>query len=138
MSTLIEHAGGDKPPRKPTAATTTARTSATDLFGPLPAPYPDQPGHQRGSRTSLEAAQAIAPAAPTLRERCLDILKLGNCTADEVADKLEASILSVRPRIAELKSRGLVFDTGNRRKNASGVNAVVWSATVRMGEAVAA
>ncbi len=47
-------------------------------------------------------------------------------TADEVAYALKYSILTVRPRVSELYKLGLIVDSGLRRKNASGKNAIVW------------
>ena len=49
-------------------------------------------------------------------------------TADEVAGRLGLSILSVRPRISELTRLGKVRDSGHRRRNTSGKNAIVWAA----------
>jgi predicted ArsR family transcriptional regulator len=77
--------------------------------------------------TSIEAAEAMARAAPLMRQRCLERLKLGPATADEVADFLQLSVLSVRPRITELAADGAIYDTGDRRPNASGKRAKVWS-----------
>jgi len=36
------------------------------------------------------------------------------------------SNLSIRPRITELVLQGRIFDTGERRRNASGKSAIVW------------
>lgn len=66
--------------------------------------------------------------ANTLKERCLDVLTLLECTADEVAINIHESILSVRPRISELAQEGLIIDTGLRRTNDSGTLATVWRA----------
>jgi hypothetical protein len=49
-------------------------------------------------------------------------------TADEVADFVGESLLTIRPRMTELKRLGLLRDTGARRANASGRQAVVWEA----------
>jgi hypothetical protein len=45
--------------------------------------------------------------------------------ADSIAAMLDLSILTVRPRLTELRIMNLVFDTGIRRPNASGRNAIV-------------
>jgi predicted transcriptional regulator len=88
-------------------------------------PYPDHPGAQ-GDATSQEAADKVAPEAGTVREACLRILKaLGPMTADEVATQLGLSVLTVRPRITELKRKGLARSTADRRENVSGMSAVV-------------
>jgi DNA-binding Lrp family transcriptional regulator len=47
-------------------------------------------------------------------------------TADEIAKDLNLSVLSVRPRVSELKRTGKIKLTGARRKNESGMTATVW------------
>jgi hypothetical protein len=54
------------------------------------------------------------------------LLGAGPLTADEAAAKLGESVLSIRPRISELRARGLIAPTGERRRNASGMRAMVW------------
>lgn len=87
--------------------------------------YPNQPGFRR-ARTSRAAAEAMKERAPTLRDRVLALLKVEDLTADEAAEKLAKTVLSIRPRVAELKAKGLIFDSGFVRRNNSGVNAIVW------------
>ncbi|MFY9350509.1 MAG: hypothetical protein WBL20_19250 [Sphingobium sp.] len=95
----------------------------TDLFT-----YPNVPG-AKARDTSFEAAEQVAPRAPILRARCLEVLEHSNgLTADEVAGRLGLSILSVRPRITELARDGKVRDSGARRNNVSGKRAIVWMA----------
>lgn len=95
----------------------------SDLFT-----YPNQPGF-KARETSADAADAAAETAPILRARCLATLERSNgLTADEVAGRMGASILSIRPRISELTRLGKVRDTGERRNNASGKKAIVWAA----------
>jgi hypothetical protein len=95
--------------------------------------YPHQPGY-KAEGTSMEAAEANREKAPTLREQCLRVLKeQGPLTADEVAARLEKSVLSVRPRVTELRKMGLVEATGERRENASGLKAEVLQAAVEVG-----
>lgn len=91
----------------------------------MPGPgYPHVPGHQ-DTDTSLQAAPEHGQAL-LLRQRVKDVLaRLGGATADECATELAESILSVRPRLTELKKMKLIEDTGIRRKNASGRNAAV-------------
>ena len=79
--------------------------------------------------TSLEAYEAVLADAPLLRRRCLEALNdNGPMTADEIAARLGASVLSIRPRVTELRKEGLIEPTGERRPNRSGRSANVWRA----------
>lgn len=89
-----------------------------DLFS-----YPHSAGHKR-TDTSREAAERVD--AGTLRGKVLQALREGPATADECAARLGFSILSIRPRLTELRELGRVCDTGARRPNASGRSAIVW------------
>ena len=102
-----------------------------DLFtyeAPRPG-YPDAPGY-RELDTSRKAAESMADSAPRLRLQVLDLVRRtpGGLTPDEAADRLQLSVLSVRPRFTELSATGQIEDTGQRRKNASGRSAKVWRA----------
>ncbi len=89
-------------------------------------PYPDTAGYKVPG-PSQEAAQAVD--ASRLRVLCLTWLKShGAHTADEIAAGLQQSILTIRPRVSELRAGGQVRDTGERRRNASGKRATVWTA----------
>lgn len=91
------------------------------------ATYPQTPGFKTGG-TSAAAAFEVAEDAATLRARCYELIAMrGDHTADEVATMLDRSVLSIRPRFTELFKRGLIFKSGERRKNASGIYATVWS-----------
>ena len=91
--------------------------------------YPDIP-RWKAPGASEAAARAIQPAAKSLREQVLR--RLQEChagqTADELAFDLRRSILSIRPRVAELHRLGLIKPTGQRRLNESGMSATVWAA----------
>lgn len=89
--------------------------------------YPDAPGF-KVSGPSQEAAAGVREEAELLRAQCLDVLKREDLTADELADRLGKSVLSVRPRCSELHMRNKIRDTGQRRKNISGKSATVWTA----------
>lgn len=94
----------------------------TDLFR-----YPHRPGAQDRD-TSQAAADHAATSAGLLRNKALGVLEHSNgLTADEVAGRLGLSILSIRPRITELSRLGKVRDSGLRRRNVSGRNAIVWA-----------
>ena len=77
--------------------------------------------------TSRAAASRIEPKAFDLRRGVLTALsRFGPSTADEVADYMGESILSIRPRFSELRKRGQIQDTTKRRENKSGRRAIVW------------
>ena len=100
-----------------------------DLFGQDIAPdYPNGPGH-RGIETSIKAAVAMAPKAATWREKVLDHIDgMGafGATADEVCAAIGCHYRTSQPRISELRRMGKVVDSGLRRKNDSGIHAIVW------------
>lgn len=106
-------------------------SAARDLFGyQQPAQYPDAPGHRRVS-TSIEAAEAVAPKMGRLQKMALDaIAERGafGLTADELAELLELDRYSIQPRTSELRRKGLIIDSGKRRRNSSGKSAIVWTA----------
>src|SRR5258708_8177413 len=89
--------------------------------------YPDAPGFKVAG-PSEEAAHAVAPTARTLREKVRNVIASSpaGLTADEVAAKLNRSILSVRPRGSELHRNGHIQQTGAPGKNESGMSASVW------------
>ncbi len=89
--------------------------------------YPDAPGF-KASGPSEQAATAIGTTASKLRAAVLAQFAAypSGATADEVAKDLNLSVLSVRPRVSELKRLGQIRETGGRRKNQSGMTATVW------------
>ena len=95
---------------------------------PLGETYPHTPGYKNKDKAgpSRKAALSIKPYAINLREKCFRALCQIPMTADETAQVVEKSILSVRPRIAELVKLGKIADTGKRRANQSGKDATVW------------
>lgn len=106
-----------------------------DLFGRAEEPrYPLRPG-ARHVDTSMDAADQMEKRAPLLRDACLQMLQRcsGGLTADEIADRLVVSPLSIRPRLSELKRMGRVKDSGVRRRNRSGKNAAVMILTIKEG-----
>ena len=88
--------------------------------------YPNSPGFKERGGTSEEAAVAEQSRADTIRRRVRDYLRQHNTTTDDCAAALALSILAVRPRFSELRLRGELEDTGERRLNASGKRAAVW------------
>jgi predicted ArsR family transcriptional regulator len=77
---------------------------------------------------SEQAAEAMGSTANKRRAAVLEQIAQypGGATADEIAKDLDLSVLSVRPRVSELKRLGEIKQTGARRKNESGMTATVW------------
>ncbi|WP_406853525.1 hypothetical protein ABEG18_13210 [Alsobacter sp. KACC 23698] len=98
----------------------------SDLFDLLA--YPAAPGAKTDG-PSAEAAESMRPSAEYLRGQVLEMLRRhpAGMTADECAQMMRRSVLSIRPRFSELVARSLITDTGERRVNESGRNATVWS-----------
>jgi hypothetical protein len=92
--------------------------------------YPDAPGFKVPG-PSQNAADAITGTAAHIRAQVLAVVKASpaGISADEIAKTLNRSILSVRPRVSELKRQGLIRETGERRRNGSGMTASVWCAS---------
>lgn len=88
--------------------------------------YPDTPGW-KAPGTSQAAAEAISERAPAIRDRVLEYIRQhAGVTADEVAAALGMSVLTIRPRVSELRRRGDIEPTGERFCNSSGMTANAW------------
>jgi predicted ArsR family transcriptional regulator len=83
-------------------------------------------GYAQSSDTSRDAASRIA----NLGERHAHVIGAlvinGPSTADEIAAYLRWEAFVTRPRVTELCNRGLVRDTGGRRRTPRGRTATVW------------
>lgn len=93
--------------------------------------YPSAPGH-RGVETSVAAAMALAPSLGHLQRLTLaTITRAGKngLTAHETCDTIGFDRAALQPRLSELRRKGLIIDSGRRRKNASRKAAIVWIAT---------
>jgi hypothetical protein len=93
--------------------------------------YPDAPGH-RQVETSTAAAEALAPKLGRLQRLAQGAIRdagLHGLTADELAARLAMDRWSIQPRTSELKLKGLIRDSGQRRPNCTGKLAIVWIAT---------
>ena len=89
--------------------------------------YPHTPGIKtEHPETSKEAATVMVSRAKTLREEVERQLGGRPMTADECAEAMGESVLSIRPRLSELRKLKRIEDTGDRRPNASGHSAAVW------------
>lgn len=80
------------------------------------------------TETSELAARTMLPRAKSLRVRVLEKIRdaPNGMTADEVAEAMGLSMLTIRPRVSELKTNGLIIQSCERRENKSGRSAVVW------------
>ncbi len=84
-----------------------------------------------GSDTSEAAAVSMSGHAPTLRTRTLlEITARGSMglTCAELEDRLTLRHQTASARVWELRQMGLLVDSGQRRRTASGRSAVVWVA----------
>ena len=90
--------------------------------------YPDAPGH-RGVNTSIAAADAIAPKLGRLQRLAETTIRAAGhdgLTADELAARLDMERWSIQPRTTELSRKGIIRDSGRRRRNITGKAAIVW------------
>lgn len=97
--------------------------------------YPDTPGH-RSVDTSIAAADAVAPALGRLQRMTLAAIRDAGprgLTADELAAVLKLTRWAIQPRTSELRRKGAIRDSGQRRQNASGKRAIVWTVTAATG-----
>jgi len=99
--------------------------------------YPQAPGSKGLDGTSQAAAKAIAPNVRSLRHKALVTLDgLGTGTPLEVTANAKAHPSQLQPRFSELKAMGLIFATGERRRNPSGKMAAVLALTESGKEAL--
>jgi len=85
--------------------------------------------HIANPETSHEAAESMRQAAPSVRQRIMQVIKdsgLHGATDDEIEQ-----ITGLRHQTASAARRSLskvghVVDSGERRKTSSGRNAIVW------------
>jgi predicted Rossmann fold nucleotide-binding protein DprA/Smf involved in DNA uptake len=82
--------------------------------------YPNSCGY-KVEGTSKLAAEASEAGAKTLREQVYELLQKKALTSDECACYLHQSVLAIRPRLTELKRQGKIRETGEHRKNLSGM-----------------
>ena len=86
------------------------------------------PAARRMGEAQRAAARTNVAGTERLRSVVLEILSAepGGLTADEIAAKLGASVLAIRPRVSELFHAGMIEKSGERRLNESGLAAHVW------------
>jgi predicted transcriptional regulator len=81
------------------------------------------------AETSKEAAKLNTSF---LQQQVLSVLiKEGPMTAEQVSEFTGISQQSLTPRFRPLAEKGLIMDTGERRKNRSGKSAILWRAIIK-------
>lgn len=88
------------------------------------------PGH-RGIDTSVAAAGSIAASLSYLQAKVYGALAEAGprgLTTNELADRLRIDRGSIQPRTSELRAKGRIRDSRQRRLNANGKKAIVWVA----------
>ena len=92
--------------------------------------YPNAPGH-RNVDTSVAAADALKPNLGRLQRIVLEAIQHAGehgATPEELAEQLGLERYCTQPRTTELKIKGCIRDSGQRRTNGSGKQAIVWVA----------
>lgn len=87
-----------------------------------------------GSETSRDAAEAMhlqaAKDRRAVRAAYQEVFPAG-MTADECATKMDRSPFAIRPRVTDLFNSGFLEETGEKRRNVSGMKARVLRAVER-------
>ena len=90
-----------------------------------------------GTPTPEAHASGVAAACSAEAYDKVDVARLRRMTeaefllfptgtiADEVAHRMRQDVLSIRPRVTELKDRGVLVETGERRRNGKGNSCAV-------------
>jgi hypothetical protein len=87
--------------------------------------------------TSAAAAQAIDMSVGYLQRVALRAIRDagdGGLTTNELSASVQIGRESIQPRTSELRSMGLIKDSGARRANSNGKKAIVWTATAQEAE----
>lgn len=90
--------------------------------------YPNAAGH-RNVDTSIAASEALNPQLGRLQGVALAAIREAGArgmTTEELAKHLHLDRSSIQPRTSELKRLGRIKDSGNRRLNETGKQAIVW------------
>lgn len=92
--------------------------------------YPNEAGSKGLAETSGDAAASIdCGRLQRMTLRAIREAERHGRTAEEAAQRLEIPRVSIGPRTSELRKKGLILDSGQRRTNrSSGKRAVVWIA----------
>lgn len=84
--------------------------------------------HRRNDPDTSKAA-AYSVDVPPLEKVVLDYLtkyRLGGATTHEIAEATGIDLVTISPRIRPLVEKGLVEDSGHKRKGRSGRKSIVW------------
>ena len=80
--------------------------------------------HKGKTDTSAQAGEKMDSPSPTLRHKVYGLIcdhtlipQYGGLTADECAGILGEDILSIRPRLSELREKNYIQDSGKRRRS---------------------
>lgn len=85
------------------------------------------PPFVRGSDTSYDAAATMEEASGRYERMVFRLIEQIPRTCDECERLLNAKHQNISARIRSLFLKGIIIDSGKRRKTRSGRNAVVWS-----------
>ena len=91
-------------------------------------PYtPNRTGY-RNTDTSALAAVQVEPKTKIMRDAILAAMKRHGAPvgADELAEIMDVNTLAVRPRLTELRDKGLIRDTGPRGQTNMGKSCILW------------
>ena len=99
------------------------------MGGPLPDLF--SPASFSDFDTSLRAAKLMGPHLARLERIVFEALSCQPMTAQELETYTSLDGNTIRPRLVALRGRGLVEDSGVRRKTASGRSAVVWRRSLK-------
>jgi hypothetical protein len=105
------------------------------MNAPKPLRYPNYPGHY-GVPTSVAAADDLAPVLGRLQALAEATIRAAGSiglTADELAARLGMERWSIQPRTTELSRKGLIIDSGLRRRNVTNKMAIVWIVPTKPG-----
>ena len=89
--------------------------------------YPNVPGYQP-TDTSKAAAKSMEPHVTRIAGFVLERLRMYPQTCEEVEKGLGLRRSTASARITELRLKGKIEDTGERRPTESGRKAIVWRA----------
>lgn len=110
-----------------------------DLFAPeMPLDRPTQPRagrhHRDAKPTEVDAALSITSISGARRVEILRVVANAGYTGMtqwEIVDRTNILRSTVAPRVNELDKGGWLEDSGRKRKEKTGRNAIVWVATER-------